>query len=168
MPTMAIANNTVYIWWVKDTHIYYKSSQTGNWSGDAVDWVDESVERITRNNCIVGSLTIYGTDVALIYETKTVAPYNLKLAYFAIPTTLTTGWNNFTARTVDVGHTLSEVNASLYIDSINFVEFIFEYANGSRYVFFPDWSGDAAITVTADGKFWILCAATGTWRHEYP
>jgi hypothetical protein len=83
-------------------------------------------------------------------------------------TPLTVGWNSFTTCTADVGHTLSQVNTSLYTDSINYVEFVFEYANGTRYVFFPDWGGDATVPVTSDGKFYILCNVAGTWWHTYP
>jgi hypothetical protein len=69
---------------------------------------------------------------------------------------------------VDVGHTLSAVNVSLVSDSIDYVEFVFEYVNGTRYEFWPDWGGDATVPVTSDGKFYILCNSAGIWRHIYP
>lgn len=82
-------------------------------------------------------------------------------------TSLAVGWNNFTAWSLDVGKTLSQVNASLYLSYISFSQIGFEYANGTRYMFFPDWGGDSAVTVTADGTFYILCNTAGMWEHKY-
>jgi hypothetical protein len=88
--------------------------------------------------------------------------------FYAENTQLAVGWNNFTAWGCDVGKTLSQVNASLYHDSINYSQIGFEYANGTRYEFWVDWGGDDTVLVTADGKFYILCNVADEWGHYYP
>lgn len=91
------------------------------------------------------------------------------LQYFIVgKTMLFVGWNSLTAWDEDVGRTLAEVNASLYVSSINYTQIGFEYANGTRYEFWFDWGGDATVPVTADGKLYILCNVAGEWEHEYP
>jgi hypothetical protein len=90
-------------------------------------------------------------------------------SYFsAIHTSMSVGWNNFTATLYDVAHTLGEVNASLTYDGISWTMFAFQYANGTRYTFIKDFGGEDSILITADGKFFVLVSAIGVWNHIYP
>jgi hypothetical protein len=89
-------------------------------------------------------------------------------SYFsAIHTSMSVGWNNFTATLYDVSHTIGEVNASLTYDGISWTMFAFQYANGTRYEFIRDFGGDDSVLITADGKFFVLVSAIGVWNHIY-
>jgi len=88
-------------------------------------------------------------------------------------TNLSVGWNNFTAWSVDVGHTLAQVNASLAIDNINWTVISLEYPNGTRAVLVweqdtNEYIGEEDATVESGCTFYIYCLEAGKWYHSYP
>jgi len=88
-------------------------------------------------------------------------------------TELVVGWNNFTAWSVDVGKTLSQVNASLHLDNINWTVISLEYSNGSRAVLVweqdtNEYIGQEGAVVESGCTFYIYCKEAGEWYHNYP
>lgn len=85
-------------------------------------------------------------------------------------TELSAGWNNFTAWSVDVGHTLGEINASIWNEGIQFtVISIYYYTNSTYYTFVRGYSVNANYeVVSTNDKIFVYCNATGgTWTHSY-
>jgi len=102
-------------------------------------------------------------------------PDNIPFLYTVVyeSTELSIGWNNFTAWSVDVGHTLAEVNASLHIDNINWTVISLEYSNGSRAVLVweqdtNEYIGQESAVVESGCTFYIYCKEAGEWYHNYP
>lgn len=83
-------------------------------------------------------------------------------------TGLSVGWNELSAWTEDVGHTLGEVNASLTADSLEWQYIVLWEANGDQrgiFILGIDWDYDVVV-VTGD-QFEIWCDAEGSWTHTY-
>ena len=84
------------------------------------------------------------------------------------PTFLTTGWNHVYFWQTDVGHTLGEINASVWSDSIVFSVFTLEFSNGTQVSFWRDSIANAAVEVESQNDdFWVYCTTGGQWNHEY-
>jgi len=86
---------------------------------------------------------------------------------------LQAGWNNFTAWTVDVGHTLAQVNMSLALDNVNWTVISLEYSNGTRAVLVweqdtNEYIGQEGAVVESSCTFYIHCMEAGEWYHNYP
>lgn len=169
---ISTTDNLLYVnWWENNRECFFRiyNLSISTWGDVERAWTCPANYSVASENSMMlyaTTQTIFHATLCKLYgDTKEQWAYT----YSTITSTyLTVGWNNFTATTMDVGKNLSQVNASLYVDSINFSQIGFEYANGTRYVFFPDWGGNVAVTVTANGKFYILCNAVGYWRHTYP
>ena len=111
---------------------------------------------------------IVGIDV--YWNTGNTSTQYLQVLFY---TSLQAGWNNFSAWTVDVGHTLSQVNMSLALDNVNWTVISLEYSNGTRAVLVWEQStgeyiGDENATVESGCTFYIYCLEAGKWYHEYP
>ena len=91
---------------------------------------------------------------------------NLTVYYY---TNMTVGWTNFSPYTVDVGHTLAQVNSSLISDGLSWIAVILQYTNGTRYAFVygSDANADVPVAGTTD-LFYVYCDVAGTWFHNYP
>ncbi len=77
-------------------------------------------------------------------------------------------WNSFTAVTVDVGHTLAQVNASLTYDSIGWSYIVMQNAT-AQYVFVKNRTYNAAVVVQTGNTLFVWCTdASATWYHTYP
>jgi len=102
-------------------------------------------------------------------------PFTGEVGSIEVPATiLVVGWNNFDAWSVDVGHTLADVNVSLWLDNVNFTVIVIEYANGTRVGLVYDQDtgeyigNEAAVVESTNDKFWIYCLEVGEWYHTYP
>ncbi|RLI53815.1 MAG: hypothetical protein DRP09_14735, partial [Candidatus Thorarchaeota archaeon] len=85
-----------------------------------------------------------------------------------ITTELNVGWNTVNATSVDVGHSLSEINASLNKDNINWTMLVLEYPNGTQYVFVYGYTLNVNVQVTGtDNILYIYCGEAGIWYHKY-
>lgn len=90
------------------------------------------------------------------------------------PSFLTEGWNQLTCWGEDVGHTLGEVNASLFLDDVNWVVIIIDYQNGTMWELIWDqvedeYYGDPAHFVNSSSDILaIYCLEVGEWNHDYP
>ncbi|RLI86021.1 MAG: hypothetical protein DRP01_05015, partial [Archaeoglobales archaeon] len=85
-----------------------------------------------------------------------------------LKTELVSGWNMFNASSVDVGHSLSEINASLNKDNINWTMLVLEYPNGTQYVFVYGYTLNVNVQVTGtDNILYIYCGEAGIWYHKY-
>jgi len=98
---------------------------------------------------------------------------NTTIQVVYIYTELVVGWNNFTAWSVDVGKTLSQVNTSLHLDNINWTVISLEYSNGSRAVLVweqdtNEYIGQENAVVESGCTFYIYCKEAGEWYHSYP
>jgi len=81
---------------------------------------------------------------------------------------LQTGWNNFTAWSVDVGHTLGEINASILRDGIGFRFIVLRYTNGTEYVFVYGYTVNKDVAVlSTDDVLFVYVTVEGYWTHTY-
>jgi len=110
------------------------------------------------------------------YQNRTYSAFGVEVIIEIVGTAsftpLYTGWNNFAAWSVDVGHTLADVNASLWLDNINWTVIEIEYANGTRVSLVYDDGEYIGVEMAAvnstDDEFWIYCLEAGEWYHTYP
>jgi hypothetical protein len=79
-----ISNNDLYIFWSGSpttNHIYYKKCILGIWDTNPVDWIDESIDTLTRNDDISCSYKSDAGIIGVLYQTKSSSPYNIKYAH---------------------------------------------------------------------------------------
>ncbi len=87
-PALSIdsATGDLYCFWAQDTdHVYYEQYTSGAWQG-AVDWIDESADGMESYQRLSSFYMDYSDYVGLLYSTKTASPYNVRFAFFRIPT----------------------------------------------------------------------------------
>ena len=157
----------VYLFWRNTTTtIIQKNKTAGSWNTKFV-WKTTSASG--TDNGINGFCSTVGNLVGFAWETGTSNPRTLKYDFFTLASTgLTTGWNDFYAWSVDVGHTLGEVNASIWVDSVEFSVFTLEFANGTQVSFWRDSIANASVEVEAvTDTFWVYCTVAGEWKHSY-
>jgi hypothetical protein len=66
-------------------HIYYvKYTASSDTWGSWTDWIDESTEVLTYADRLTCFYKAYGSNIGLVYETKTASPYNVKFAYLTV------------------------------------------------------------------------------------
>lgn len=83
---------------------------------------------------------------------------------------LSTGWNNVTIFSFDVGFTLGGLNASLNYDSINWTYIIYQNSSSTaQYVFVKGYTYNNLVKVyQTSGILLIFCGSAGSWTHTYP
>jgi len=85
IPAMTLQSSGVFkVFWAATNHIYYKTVTNMVPDANPTDWINESTETITYNYDITTFASTYSNIIAIMYETKTVAPYNVKFALFLL------------------------------------------------------------------------------------
>jgi hypothetical protein len=81
VPVLSIeSNGDLHLFWAgspKADHIYYKKYSEGQWNTVATDWIDESVEKLTRNESLT---SFYQAEPSkgIGYLTRKPSPYKVK------------------------------------------------------------------------------------------
>jgi len=150
----------------------FGTNNTGHWVNETYTWSDglttawSNVTKTLNNTEKTIQWQIWACDTAGNWNSTGLQTLNLV-------TGLSVGWNNFTAWSVDVGHTLLEVNVSLHVDNINFTVVTFHYSNGTEISLVwiqttnEYYVENTTMTVTSDTTIWIYCKEEGEWHHTY-
>jgi hypothetical protein len=162
--------------------------QAGEWIPIEIGWVDaEDKVKIWWKNVLIGQGTWTGSSVSTFYmgyshyseqhqywysqywDRTVVATTFINYTYAEYYDQLSVGWNTVAAWNVDVGHTLSQVAASLNYDIVSWTTVVLQFPNGTRYPYIKTYTVHANVTVTSTGcTFYIYCTAPGRWTHYYP
>jgi hypothetical protein len=97
-------------------------------------------------------------------------PNNTGIHTLTLSFPLSSGWNNVTIFSFDVGYTLAGINASLNYDNINWTYIIYQNSSSTaQYVFVKNMSANPEIVVyQTTGILLIFCGQAGNWTHTYP
>lgn len=154
------AQTTLDIQFSQNNSTWYNSTGGSDW---------QSLSSGTNNTISLASLEWTSANFYYRCAFNNTDDSTPKLNYIAIlynTTFLVVGWNDFSAWSVDVGHTLGEINASLNADNVNWT--IVSKYNGTYYTFVKDyhWNADIEILSTSD-TIYVYCLEAGVWNHEY-
>jgi len=156
-----------------NNHIYYKQCFHNGTITDATDFYT-STNQLTDNRTLHVSYEVGGyANITIAYQTgvggTSSGAFHIYMLNIQINgTVLTAGWNEMSAVAQDVGHNLSELNSSLYINNINWTMLTVDYLNGTQWSMQYGTSYNANCTVTAGSELWIYCLdVTATWTHTY-
>jgi len=169
----AIYPSIAYInWWtVSDASCWLTAIEGGQWTPpkriavNAKDDISITVYPNTLNPHIYDGKLLLTS--AQKNETNTIT-HQIWVYVFTPTTILNTGWNNVTVWEEDIGHTLGEVNASIWSDGIQFT--VLSYYNGTYWTFRRGYSWNANVIVSSSSgtRFYIYVTVAGTWSHTYP
>ena len=83
------------------------------------------------------------------------------------PTPLGTGWNDVETWSEDVGHTLGDINASIWAAGIQLYAITYINATG-YYSFHYTLQFNVNVAVFAESEtLRLYCNTAGNWNHEY-
>jgi dienelactone hydrolase len=160
----------------------------GEWIPIEVCWINE-IDKVQLwwKNVKVGEATWTGSSVSTFYmgyshyteqhqywyseywDRTVVATTFINYSYAEYYDQLSVGWNTIAPMDVDVGHTLSQVAASLDYDIVSWTTVVLQFPNGTRYPYIKTYTVHANVTVTSTGcTFYIYVTAPGKWTHYYP
>jgi predicted transglutaminase-like cysteine proteinase len=164
------SKDSLRTFWVNSTtgQVFYRERlKNGTWL-TSVNWFNstETLQSERTNN--VNYEANAGENITFVYEVGTASPYHFRYAGITLNgTALSMGWNNVTILASDVGHTLSQINASLCADNINYT-FIILVNTTAHYPFEREFGGfDTAIINSITEELDILCTEVGTWQRTY-
>jgi len=165
------ANNRIFVNWLgNDGYLYiaykYTTSET---------WAEFPFRILNITGTTLPNVCIEKTVAnSLLFVSEAPGTPNILYSYYydlvsvISDTDLVYGWNNFTAKIVDVGHTLGDMSDSLALDSVGWSVITIDYLNTTQVSMIYGTSFNSEYQITVGAKLWIYCTdAEITWTHTY-
>jgi hypothetical protein len=169
-------------YWEGYEKLYGSTSNNHKWLSDGKGWV-QVVDATDRNfwagsladNTMVSLQTIFRNFQAKNVTIDSFAdlysefgnPFTGEEDSIAQPTFLTVEWNEINPWSEDVGHTLAEVNASVWADGVELYGLVYINATQHYEFYFEYEYYAAAVIVSTDDTLRLWCNTGGSWYHNY-
>jgi len=168
-------NRLFCTWLANDTYLYasYKDVNSNVWISDPVRTLNMTGITVAAmpNVCLeraVNNHLLFIVYVGVSTATLNFYSYYYNTSKIAYDTYLVEGWNDFTATTLDVDHTLGELDVSFGADGFDWAAVTVDYLNGTQWSLVNGTTYNAEKTVTIGSTLYIYCLdVTAVWTHVY-
>ena len=162
-------------WLANDTYLYasYKDVNSNVWISDPVRTLNMTGISMAAMPNVCTERAINNHFLFIVFAGTSLSDLDFYSYYYntskiAYDTYLVEGWNEFTATTLDVDHTLGELDVSFDVDGFNWAVVTIDYLNGTQWSLINGTTYNQEKTVTIGSTLWIYCLdVTATWTHVY-
>jgi hypothetical protein len=168
-PVVAFHEDTseIVLDWTEGTSVYMYLRNSTVWLSLSRLLTLEGYYIAIDPNQILPYITIGTLFTFSVTSNSNSTSYLLTYFYYSVPfTELATGWNNFTAWSIDISKTLEQIYANLKYNNIVTTIIIVYNDTEYRYDYGLDPNASTLVLATSD-ELRVYCTLGGMWYHDY-